>query len=192
MVKKSKNKKNYIDNDELETLIVEYKQYDQDKAPLKLTNHIYKVFQELCTRVMRSFYFSDPEDYNDCKSMAIMNMFKSINKFIPWREQKVDGFTYNPDGSYSVAIHKEINGKNTRILYPEHKLYLTTSQKEAISNNKDISGEIVKIKNDCFSYFTTSCYYGIAGAYKSLHPDKYKGTVSLDVIDRYIGIPDED
>lgn len=109
-------KKNYLDNDELTEEILKCK---ESKIP---SEKLGKMFKLIVDNVARSFYWSNPDDGDDCKSNAIYDLCANFWKF-------------NPDG-----------GK-------------------------------------AFAFCTQIAYFGIAGAYRILHPKKYDGTISMSCID---------
>ena len=75
--KGSGKKKNYLDNEELKAEILKCK---ESKI---VSDNLAKMFQLIVENVSRSFYWSNPDDGDDCKANAIFELCKNFWKYEP-------------------------------------------------------------------------------------------------------------
>jgi len=118
MTKQKLKKPNYIDENELYTLLIQWKADKQENKTM--SNRLCSIFMLMCDRILRKNTYQnvDIEVKNDIKATAMINLILYIHNFnIEKSKSSHAAFTYvtfSIETSYKSSL-KKIKDKNERI-----------------------------------------------------------------------------
>lgn len=164
----------------------------------KITQNLFNYFELLTDKIMTRFFFKNMDDKSDCRQGSLMDLCIAtpkfnINKTITVKDIETSKDENGNDFLASIYFTKKKSGEEIKILkkYNKEDIFFNLNDLDDncekfnwfLYHPDDIINKEILISQNAFSFFTTVAYFGIARTWNILHPQKYKDTISLTIID---------